>query len=204
MHGFPNFECRTEYSIAEFLADLENGNIDSIGKRFLRSNGYMRSVDNLVKILGSGKFGKPITIVAYKFSASAKASREKYGRQATERAMKANPEKNMFSVFVNCIKSASCGKNSSYACFTFVAHIRADISLPGLDTSSLNKSILTKAANAGGLFGRLHLFTRRALMKAANFGFSIMTYMSVSIILQLLSAINPSLARIHQERESGK
>jgi preprotein translocase subunit SecY len=86
----------------------------------------------------------------------------------------------------------------------FVARIGANIPLPGIDTSPLNEFMLAKAANAGGLLGMFNMFTGGALMKGAIFGLGIMPYISASIILQLLSAINPSLARIQQEGESGR
>jgi large subunit ribosomal protein L15 len=74
------------------LADLESENVALIDKNFLCSNGYIRSADKLVKILGTGEFGRPITIIADKFSASAKASIEKSGGQAMELAVKADLE----------------------------------------------------------------------------------------------------------------
>ncbi|MDR3274144.1 MAG: 50S ribosomal protein L15, partial [Puniceicoccales bacterium] len=75
IRGFSNFKFKTEYSVIN-LADLESENVALIDKNFLCSNGYIRSADKLVKILGTGEFGRPITIIADKFSASAKASIE--------------------------------------------------------------------------------------------------------------------------------
>lgn len=91
IRGFSNFKFRTEYSVIN-LADLESENVALIDKNFLCSNGYIRSADKLVKILGTGEFGRPITIIADKFSASAKASIEKSGGQAMELAVKADLE----------------------------------------------------------------------------------------------------------------
>jgi large subunit ribosomal protein L15 len=87
MRGFSNFKFRAEYSIVN-LADLENEDADSIDKNFLFAKGYIRSADVLVKVLGGGKFDKPIIIVADKFSANARVSIENSGGQAVELAKK--------------------------------------------------------------------------------------------------------------------
>jgi large subunit ribosomal protein L15 len=89
MRGFSNAPFKTTYSVVN-LADLENEDADSIDKNFLRDNGYIRSTDVPVKILGSGEFNRPVVIVADKFSASAKAAIEKSGGQAIELAAKLN------------------------------------------------------------------------------------------------------------------
>jgi large subunit ribosomal protein L15 len=81
--GFSNFKFRTEY-IAVNLVDLSGEGVELIDKNFLHANGYIRSADVPVKILGTGEFSRPITIVADKFSASARASIEKSGGQALE------------------------------------------------------------------------------------------------------------------------
>ncbi|MDR1255906.1 MAG: 50S ribosomal protein L15 [Puniceicoccales bacterium] len=86
MRGFSNFKFRTEYSIVN-LADLENAGVDSIDKAYLCSKGYIRSTGESVKILGTGEFSGAITVIADKFSASARASIEKSGGRAIELAM---------------------------------------------------------------------------------------------------------------------
>jgi preprotein translocase subunit SecY len=70
--------------------------------------------------------------------------------------------------------------------------------------SPLDEFMLTKAAGADGLLGMFNMFTGGALMKGAIFGLGVMSYISPSFIFQLLSAINPSLARMQQESESGR
>lgn len=83
IRGFSNFKFRTEYSVVN-LADIEDLEVKSIDKTFLRDSGFIRSTDCLVKILGSGTLKKPITIVADKFSKNARISIEKAGGQAVE------------------------------------------------------------------------------------------------------------------------
>ncbi len=111
----------------------------------------------------------------------------------------------MLSAFANCLKLKELRQRIFLTlALLFVARIGANIPLPGLDPTPLNDFMLSKAANGNGLLGMFNMFTGGALMKGAIFGLGIMPYISASIILQLLAAVNPSLARIHQEGESGR
>ncbi|MDR2436235.1 MAG: preprotein translocase subunit SecY [Puniceicoccales bacterium] len=111
----------------------------------------------------------------------------------------------MFSAFVNCVKIGELRRKIILTLvLLLVARIGANIPLPGIDMSPLDEFMLTRAAGADGLLGMFNMFTGGALMKGAIFGLGVMPYISASIILQLLSAINPSLARMQQEGESGR
>jgi large subunit ribosomal protein L15 len=83
MRGFSNFAFRSAYSPVN-LADLIGESADTIDKNFLHSNGYIRSADAPVKILGSVELDRPVVIVADKFSASARSAIERSGGQAIE------------------------------------------------------------------------------------------------------------------------
>jgi preprotein translocase subunit SecY len=48
------------------------------------------------------------------------------------------------------------------------------------------------------------MFTGGALLKGAVFGLGIMPYISASIVMQLLGAVIPSLARLQREGDSGR
>jgi preprotein translocase subunit SecY len=85
----------------------------------------------------------------------------------------------------------------------FVARVGASIPLPGLDPFPLKAFMLSKSSASGGLMGLYNMFTGGALLKGAVFGLGIMPYISASIIMQLLGAISPALARIQHEGESG-
>ncbi|MDR2436236.1 MAG: 50S ribosomal protein L15 [Puniceicoccales bacterium] len=89
MRGFSNFKFRVKY-VPVNLADIAGEGVESVDKNFLHANGYIRSIDTPVKILGTGEFSGPITIIADKFSASARASIEKSGGQAVEFAVEAD------------------------------------------------------------------------------------------------------------------
>lgn len=85
MRGFSNFRFRTEYSIIK-LSDIAKLDVTSVDKQFFYDNGYIRSVDCLVKILGSDELSRPVEITADKFSKSARAAIESAGGKAIEMA----------------------------------------------------------------------------------------------------------------------
>ncbi|MDR2721189.1 MAG: 50S ribosomal protein L15 [Puniceicoccales bacterium] len=89
IRGFSNFKFRAKY-VAVNLVDIASEGVDLIDKNFLRTSGYIRSVDTPIKILGTAEFSGPVTVIADKFSASAKVSIEKSGGQAMEFAVKAD------------------------------------------------------------------------------------------------------------------
>ncbi|MDR1432912.1 MAG: preprotein translocase subunit SecY [Puniceicoccales bacterium] len=112
----------------------------------------------------------------------------------------------MFSAFVNCFKVREL-RNRVFVTLTllFVARVGVSIPLPGLDPLPLKNFMMSKAAAAGGgIMGLYNMFTGGALLKGAVFGLGIMPYISASIIMQLLGAISPALARIQQEGEPGR
>jgi preprotein translocase subunit SecY len=88
----------------------------------------------------------------------------------------------------------------------FIARIGANIPIPGVDPLPLRNFFADRsaAANGGGLVGLYNMFTGGAFLKGAVFGLGIMPYISASIIMQLLGAAMPSLARLQQEGDSGR
>jgi len=87
----------------------------------------------------------------------------------------------------------------------FVARIGANIPLPGVDPRDILQYYQQMADNtAGGVVAMYNMFTGGALLKGAIFSLGIMPYISASIILQLMTAVVPSLARLQQEGELGR
>jgi preprotein translocase subunit SecY len=110
----------------------------------------------------------------------------------------------MFSAFVNCFKIRELRSRVFITlALLFVARIGANIPLPGLDPFPLKNFFMSKVSSSGGLMGLYNMFTGGALLKGAIFGLGVMPYISASIIMQLLGAISPSLARMQHEGESG-
>ncbi|MDR0693630.1 MAG: preprotein translocase subunit SecY [Puniceicoccales bacterium] len=111
----------------------------------------------------------------------------------------------MLSAFANCFKITDLRNRILVTlALLFVARVGASIPLPGLDPLPLTNFMMSKASASGGIMDLYNMFTGGALLKGAIFGLGIMPYISASIIMQLLGAINPALARLQHEGEVGR
>ena len=70
----------------------------------------------------------------------------------------------------------------------FVFRLGVHIPVPGVDTS-----VLESLFSSGNLFGFLDLFSGGALSKFSIFAMSITPYINSSIIMQLMTAVIPTL-----------
>jgi preprotein translocase subunit SecY len=90
--------------------------------------------------------------------------------------------------------------------FTFaillVYRIGIHVPVPGVDVGSL--AIYLEKQTAGGVLGFLNTFSGGALKQASIFALGVMPYISMSIILQLLTAVIPSLEKLSKEGEMGR
>src|SRR5215469_9469045 len=75
------------------------------------------------------------------------------------------------------------------------------IPIPGIDPAILHDLF---AHNAGGILGMFDMFSGGALGRMTIFALGIMPYISASIILQLLTAVSPTLEALKKEGESGR
>ncbi len=75
------------------------------------------------------------------------------------------------------------------------------IPLPGIDLVAFGESFRTQQ---GGLLGTLNIFSGGAVERMAIFALNIMPYISASIIMQLMTAVVPSLEAIKKEGEQGR
>jgi preprotein translocase subunit SecY len=75
------------------------------------------------------------------------------------------------------------------------------VPVPGIDTKALSNLL---QASSNGIVGMFNMFSGGALSRASIFALGIMPYISSSIIVQLLTAINPKLAELKKEGESGR
>jgi len=82
-----------------------------------------------------------------------------------------------------------------------VYRIGAHIPTPGINGEELSKFLLAKG---GALMGFFDMFSGGALSRATIFALGIMPYISASIILQLLTIVIPTLAKLAKEGESGR
>jgi preprotein translocase subunit SecY len=82
-----------------------------------------------------------------------------------------------------------------------VYRIGTHIPVPGVNIEALANSF--KSQN-NGILGFLNLFSGNALKQASVFALGVMPYISMSIILQLLTAVIPTLEKLSKEGELGR
>ncbi len=75
------------------------------------------------------------------------------------------------------------------------------IPIPGIDPAMLHDIF---SRNAGGILGMFDMFSGGALGRMTIFALNIMPYISASIIIQLLTAVSPTLETLKKEGESGR
>ncbi len=112
----------------------------------------------------------------------------------------------MLSAFTNCLKIPELRSRIFFTLgLIVVARIGAHIPLPGLNTLKL-EAFFNSISQTGGasVFGMFNMFVGGALQNGAVFALGIMPYISASIILQLMTAVVPTLARLAQEGEIGR
>jgi preprotein translocase subunit SecY len=82
-----------------------------------------------------------------------------------------------------------------------VYRLGTHIPIPGIDAHVLAEVFKT---NAGGILGMFDMFAGGALRRMTIFALNIMPYISASIIMQLLTAVSPTLEQLKKEGESGR
>jgi preprotein translocase subunit SecY len=82
-----------------------------------------------------------------------------------------------------------------------VFRIGAHIPVPGIDPNVL--ADLFKSAQ-GGILGLLNMFSGGALERFSIFALGIMPYISASIIMQLMTAVSPTLEQLRKEGPAGQ
>ncbi|TDI55706.1 MAG: preprotein translocase subunit SecY [Alphaproteobacteria bacterium] len=75
------------------------------------------------------------------------------------------------------------------------------IPVPGIDPSILSEIF---QQNAGGILGMFDMFAGGALGRMTIFALNIMPYISASIIMQLMTAVSPTLGQLKKEGETGR
>ncbi|MBU1909805.1 MAG: preprotein translocase subunit SecY, partial [Verrucomicrobia bacterium] len=112
----------------------------------------------------------------------------------------------MFSAFVNSLKIPELRTRIFYTLgLIFVVRILAIIPTPGVDAVALREFVAQARATAGGGFvGLFDLFSGGALENVAIGALGIMPNISASIIMQLMTAVVPSLERLAREGDAGR
>lgn len=112
----------------------------------------------------------------------------------------------MFSAFINSWKVPELRNRIIVTLgLIFISRIGANVPLPGIDPTVLAGFVeqILEGTGAMGAVGMYNAFTGGAMLKGAIFALGIMPYISASIIMQLLGAVWPELARLRQE-ENGQ
>ena len=112
----------------------------------------------------------------------------------------------MFSAFLNCWKIPELRRRILFTLgIVALARLGANIPCPGVNPAPLVKYIDDVQKQVGGSFlGLASMLTGGGLTNCAVFALGIMPYISASIIMQLLTAVIPSLERLRQEGETGR
>lgn len=110
----------------------------------------------------------------------------------------------MFSAFINCWKIPELRTRIIVTLgLLFISRIGGNLPLPGLDPSVLTEFIKNLPQTGEGFVGLYNMFTGGAMLKGAIFALGIMPYISASIVMQLMGAVVPSIARLRNE-ENGQ
>jgi preprotein translocase subunit SecY len=83
----------------------------------------------------------------------------------------------------------------------FVYRVGIHIPIPGVNIAALESVFKSQS---GGILGFMNLFSGGALKQASIFALGVMPYISMSIILQLLTAVIPTLEKLSKEGELGR
>jgi len=87
----------------------------------------------------------------------------------------------------------------------FICRLVANVPIPGVDALALQRLIAdVEKSSGGGMLGLLDMFSGGALRNCAVGALGIMPYISASIILQLLTAVVPTLGRLAREGDTGR
>ena len=111
----------------------------------------------------------------------------------------------MFSAFTNSLKIPELRQKIFFTlALLFIARVGANIPLPGMNIGPINDFMADQSSASGGLVGLYNMFTGGALLNGAVFALGIMPYISASIIMQLVGAVFPAIARLQQEGDVGR
>ena len=112
---------------------------------------------------------------------------------------------NIFTTFGNCLKIPEL---KSRIGFTFlllgICRLMAYIRVPGVDGHLLSEYVAQAAkSGGGGIMSMYSMFTGGAMDNCAVGAMGIMPYISATIVMQLLTAVIPSLSKLARE-EGGR
>ncbi|MBP7975663.1 MAG: preprotein translocase subunit SecY, partial [Verrucomicrobia bacterium] len=112
----------------------------------------------------------------------------------------------IYNTFRNCFKIPELKSRILFTLMVLaICRLEAVVRIPGLDGTTLANYFASKAGSAEGasVLGMYSLFTGGALEHCAVGALGIMPYISATIIIQLLTAVIPTLSKLARE-EGGR
>lgn len=111
----------------------------------------------------------------------------------------------MLSAFTNSLKIPELRQRIFFTlALLFIARVGANIPLPGVDPMPIKDFFASASAEDNKILSFYNMFTGGALLNGAIFALGIMPYISASIIMQLMGAVFPGLAKLQREGEVGR
>src|SRR5204862_6723518 len=108
------------------------------------------------------------------------------------------------NTFSNCFKNPELKSRILFTLMVLaICRLEAVVRIPGLNGGALADFFAKHAATGASVLGMYSLFTGGALEHCAVGALGIMPYISATIILQLLSAVVPTLSKLVRE-EGGR
>jgi preprotein translocase subunit SecY len=108
------------------------------------------------------------------------------------------------NTFSNCFKIPELKSRIWFTLLVLaVCRLEAVVRVPGLDGGALARFFESRAGGSGGVLGTYSMFTGGALEHCAIGALGIMPYISATIIIQLLTAVVPTLSKLARE-EGGR
>jgi len=111
----------------------------------------------------------------------------------------------MLSAFANSLKIPELRHRIFFTfALVFLCRVLAAVPAPGVSPAALRELMDSLSQTAGGAMDMAMLFSGGALERFAVGALGIMPYISASIIIQLMTAVVPTLERLAREGESGR
>src|SRR3954447_20680872 len=108
------------------------------------------------------------------------------------------------NTFSNCFKIPELKSRILFTLMVLaICRLEAVIRVPGLNGAALAEFFKTHAASGASVLGMYSMFTGGALEHCAVGALGIMPYISATIIIQLLTAVIPTLSKLARE-EGGR
>src|SRR3989338_1828799 len=111
----------------------------------------------------------------------------------------------MIKAFANCFKIPDLKKKILFTLGIIIVYrIGCYIPTPGVNGAVLAEFFRKISETSGGtIFGIMNMFSGGALSKMTVFSLGIMPYISSSIIMQLLTAVIPTLEKLSKQGQAG-